>query len=355
MKNYSNIETYGYKVADVADDLHFSVQSSSECINNATYYQAADKEHPTSAGAQEMAKYVYSQLFPPAGIHPVLVHCGPFWREPISGSATYTTITQGNGKGNGIRSGPDDGLPRYYDDPNNIVWSRNTDPVRDVIYPGSFNDRSPGSVQAPMDIRVPDDLSIPDVLPPNTPNEPGVIYNPETGITWCLNTMCRVIPSYIDRINAYLNCLHAGAGINAPPIFTDELEAGVIPHALAINLPGGYLYWNTGASKGYLWPATNDDSGANATTYLGTQPTLALGSRLAIPPDVTAESIGVTSRDGLAVFNAAKTYGCIVSDTISMRYDWHTFSFGVEKPLEGRLNAVHYEMSAIGRVLKIVT
>lgn len=354
IKSYSNVETYGYKVCDFADDLHFGVQSSSEAINNGTFYQAADLEHPTARGTEELAKYAYSQLFPPAGIHPVIRHCGPIWREPIADGATYITITQGNGVGNGIRSGADDGLPGYYDDPNNIVWARNSDPVRDLIFPGSFNDRSPGSVQASFDLRVPNDLEIADVLPPNTPNEPGVVYNVDTGVIWCLNTMCRVIPAYIDRLNAYHNCLHAGAGINAPPIFEQDLNAGVIPYMLAINLPAGYLYWNTGTSKGYIWPATADDSQATALTYLGTQTELALGSRLAIPPDVTAGSLGITGGDELAVFNALKTYGCVVSDTISMGYGWHTFSFGVEKTIEGRLNSVRSKIEAMGRVLKIV-
>lgn len=354
-KNSGNVESVGYKVIDLFDDVHFAGWSNYTPTLNTNVYQAGG-QYLTAYGTRRMAEYIVDTINPPSEFHPALVHCGRFWRESIPSSAQYYIIdeTSQHGKGPGLRSGASDGCPYWYADPNNIVAVTNSDPSRVAKYAGSFNDRDSGTTNTTFSpIRIPDSWRVPDVVPPNTPNEPGMIYNTTTGVKWSLNTLCRpeTASNPSDQMWCYTNNIHAGAGINAPPIFEQDLNAGAINYATAINICGGYLYWNSALSRGWRWPATSQDSGGNASTYTGTDPMRQFGSRLAIPPGVTAASLGITSADGITIFNAAKRYGFIVSDTLALNFNWHTWSIGCEKSLETRLNNIHTEMEALGRAL----
>ncbi len=82
-----------------------------------------------------------------------------------------------------------------------------------------------------------------------------------------------------------------------------EVQAGVIPHALAVAIGRSQL----GPTGGYIWPATADDN----ATYTGHCP---MGTLAAIPPSVNLSGLGLTT-GGLMLATAMQNYGVYVTDS----------------------------------------
>lgn len=82
-----------------------------------------------------------------------------------------------------------------------------------------------------------------------------------------------------------------------------EIEAGRIPHALALAVPDSVL------KSGFVWPASSQDAN-HATAYRGNVP---MGTLFAIPPDVDLTTLGL-SLEGLILGEALQNYGAYVVD-----------------------------------------
>jgi hypothetical protein len=82
-----------------------------------------------------------------------------------------------------------------------------------------------------------------------------------------------------------------------------DVDSGAIRHALVMAIP------QTAAKKGYVWPATSEDT--NNSGYHGAIP---LGSLFAIPPTVNLATLGL-SADGMILAKALQSYGVYVADT----------------------------------------
>ena len=101
-----------------------------------------------------------------------------------------------------------------------------------------------------------------------------------------------------------------GGSIRKGELLNDE----PIRHALKIDIWSKWLHYNgSSPTPGFRWPARHADSYA-ANKYQGSNPALVMGSLLAIPPDVTAESLGLTSKAGKKIFQAMQDYGAYVVD-----------------------------------------
>jgi hypothetical protein len=98
----------------------------------------------------------------------------------------------------------------------------------------------------------------------------------------------------------------AGVPAIAGLIRAHELNAGKIPHALAVAIPGSML------KKGAIWPANRQDT--NASSYKGQVP---MGSLLAIPGSVDLNKLGL-SAEGMALAKALQNYGAYVVDRSGM-------------------------------------
>lgn len=62
---------------------------------------------------------------------------------------------------------------------------------------------------------------------------------------------------------------------------------------------------------------------ANASNqYLGSNPALVMGSLLAIPPTITAQSLGVRSKAGQKIFQAMQDYGAYIVDDSGWDYNY---------------------------------
>jgi PKD repeat protein len=86
-----------------------------------------------------------------------------------------------------------------------------------------------------------------------------------------------------------------------------EVANKVIPHALAIAVPGEVL------KQGFVWPANRED-GDSATSYTGQVP---MGTLFAIPSTVNVETMAL-SPEGKALARALQNYGAYVVDRSGM-------------------------------------
>ena len=110
-----------------------------------------------------------------------------------------------------------------------------------------------------------------------------------------------------------------------------------IRHVIKINPWAAHLFYSA-AIPGYRWPATSADQYANSSThknqYVGNNPDLVMGSLLAIPPDVTAEDLGLQTEAARKILYTLKYYGAYITEDAG----WDVFDFiiqdGVEKEFE---------------------
>jgi hypothetical protein len=116
-----------------------------------------------------------------------------------------------------------------------------------------------------------------------------------------------------------------------------ELEDGAIRHALALTLTNGQL------KKGWVWPATSEDTGSS--TYAGLVP---MGALVAIPPSVDLGSLGL-SREGLIVARALQDYGAYVVDRGG------AVAFYAEPSAEGLLAGARADLAKLRPHLRVVT
>lgn len=112
------------------------------------------------------------------------------------------------------------------------------------------------------------------------------------------------------------------------------LNDNPIRHALKIDLWGNWLHYNPSSSTpGRRWPAILADSYAS-NQYKGSKPALVMGSLLAIPPSVTAESLGLSTKAGKKIFQAMQDYGAYVVDDSGWDYNYLCVEKGAEVEYE---------------------
>ncbi len=127
-----------------------------------------------------------------------------------------------------------------------------------------------------------------------------------------------------------------------------------IHHALKINiwakqyLSPGFSY-DDKATLAYIWPADRCDGYAlregHNGKYCGTNPYVMMGSLLAIPPEITEESLGLKSEVAKKLFRALQNYGAYIVDDVY----WDCFSWSVEEGVEQELNKT-YGISLTGQL-----
>jgi hypothetical protein len=182
------------------------------------------------------------------------------------------------------------------------------------------------------EIHVPKDLIIADANSKQTPNNAAAFLAPDGRTLIQLNplTRCEVggpvfgypTPQPEDIYGMGITGGQGGSGLSSigGTIRPGELlpDAPPIPHVLKLLVYAHeYLYKQP---PGYRWPAVRADAYAfnpdKATRYGGSNPNLVMGSLLAIPPNVTAKSLGLKTLPGKKLFQALQDYGgYIVDDT----------------------------------------
>lgn len=244
------------------------------------------------------------------------------WNMPIGADARYVPA--------GITS---QGLQTDIDW---LVVSRESDPELPVYMPGEFwprrcrgttpQQQAQWHPEAGAPIHVPVDLLIPEPDKAWNPNSSSAFLKPDGRTLVSFNATARCEPGgpvygvwfgeqdlYGDGIDGG----HGGSGMSSiggsirpGELFGDE----PIRHALKLNIGGEFMFYDpASATPGYRWPARLADSYA-PTGYTGQEPALEMGALLAIPPNVTAEQLGLQTAVGKKLFAAFRDYGAYVVD-----------------------------------------
>lgn len=266
---------------------------------------------------------------------------------PIGSNASYVSanLTSSNSTHHGI-------------DHEGHYRLSSSDPVRQVYPPLSWITRWPGDATWPYrfgphwSMPVPDSLIIADVVGGYTPNEACSFLMPDGRELRQLEPACRVVAAAdivgwpIEPIDIYGNDnrgTHWGSALSAlgGSIRLGELT-GTAPlrHAIKWNLWGRHLFYNPSTNSGFRWPATTQDSYAAGGGYQGTLPALTMGSLLALRPDVTAASLGVTTSVGAKLVDAVRDYGAYIVDDSG----WDAYDLCCEKGVEAEVQAIGLQL-----------
>ncbi|NOK59348.1 MAG: hypothetical protein GFH27_549283n192 [Chloroflexi bacterium AL-W] len=226
-----------------------------------------------------------------------------------------------------------------------------------------------------FDWHIPNDFIIPDAGEGNpdglTPNNPFAFLLPDGNTVFEAQVLARCepdgpvyVPSWLavgdnpetarrdiygDGIDGqstrYGGFGHGASGMSAlgGTIRKGELTSDTpIRHPIKLTMwAKKYLYYDENdTTPGYRWPATGADNYAgdpnNPSRYQGSNPDIEMGTLLAIPPDVSAESLGLQTDSAKKLFAAMQDYGVyIVEDSA-----WDNALLVWEKGVEAELNAI---------------
>ncbi|MEI2579598.1 hypothetical protein [Scytonema sp. PRP1] len=268
--------------------------------------------------------------------------CDSIWNMPIGSNAQYVDAYIGS-KSVGV-------------DTDWFIISKESDPGVSTYMPGAWGEgRCTGSTpqqqaqwhpEAGQLLKVPYDLVIQDAKPGFTPNNSSAFLKPDgrTLVSYNVTTRCQEgAPLYgvwfgeqdiygdgIDGGHGGSGMSSIGGSIRKGELFNDE----PIRHALKIVIWGKWLHYNASSSTpGRRWPARLADGGA-PNQYHGSNPALVMGSLLAIPPNVTAQSLGLTSKAGKKIFEAMQNYGAYVVDDSGWDYNYLCLERSAEQEYE---------------------
>ena len=249
------------------------------------------------------------------------------WNMPIGSDAKYEPAN--------IKSSP-----RLRVDEEYFFQLNADDPKRSVYAPNSWKKRCFGQKKSmKISLPVPDDLIIPDAKKGKTPNNASAFLMPDGKTLVQLEPLARCEPGgpiygwrYFPDIDIYgdgIGGAHFGSGLSSigGSIRRGELIGDQpIRHALKVNLwAKKYLYFDK-ELPGYRWPADRADKYASKQ-YRGKNLELVMGSLLAIPPSVSAESLGLQTHPAQKLFYALQNYGAYVVDDTA----WNAHGIPMER------------------------
>jgi hypothetical protein len=268
-----------------------------------------------------------------------------------------------------------------------------SDPEYPIYTPGSWTKRCDGTVNTQfgeMTLQFPRDVVLPDATenPYSTPNNVATLLQPDGRTLIQIEPLTRCekdgpLYGYIytewqrdaegyvtqDLYGEGIEGTHFGSGLSGlgGSIRLGELTSEEpIRHALKLNLWGKqYLYYGEDV-PGFRWPANRHDTGAedkdSFNGYGGTNPSLVMGSLLAIPPTTTPGMLGLKTDVGYKLFYALQDYGAYVVDNSAWDAVGLVGEVGVEKEVQdfygysltGDSGDFYSDINAIMQVLQIV-
>ncbi len=325
--------------AAVSDDAVSSDTAKSDAASSTAQSQAVSSAEASSAATSSSApKYpVYEGTRDP--------WLWPFsresiWNMPIGSNAVYEPTSFEASKNVAF-------------DPEHFAVATSSDPLIEVRRYTSFKDRWPGSTQVQGKIYWPESFVIPEKYKDgNFKNSCTAILQPD-GYVAHIAPACRpagesYATGYLYKRNKYtlyddgIGGSHGGSGLSVlgGSIRKGELTGSdPIRHAIKLNIYAHkYCYYGSDR-KGYVWPADTADGYANKKEdnrhYAGSDKNVVMGSLLALPPDVTVESLGIKTEVGKKLFYALQNYGAYVSDDSA----WDSYCFCVEDGVSEEVEA----------------
>lgn len=256
--------------------------------------------------------------------------CNSIWNTPIGSGAKYVAAYIGS-KGIGV-------------DTDWFITTKASDPSVPTYMPGAWGQgRCSGTTpqqqaqwhpEAAQLLNVPYDLIIPDARPGYTPNSSSAFLKPDgrTLVSFTVTTRCQaggpLYASWFGQQDIYGDGIDGGHGGSGMSSIGGSLRLGElvndepIHHALKIDIWGQWLHYDPSSpSAGRRWPARLADASA-PSQYKGSNRALVMGSLLAIPPNVTAQSLKLTTKAGKKIFQAMQDYGAYVVDSSGWDYNY---------------------------------
>ncbi|MEA5565334.1 hypothetical protein [Anabaena sp. UHCC 0399] len=232
-----------------------------------------------------------------------------------------------------------------------------SDPLRPVYRPGSWEVRCSKTNKTTISVLpIPDNLIIPDTVGTSTPNNSSAFLMPDGKTLQQLNPLARCIPggavygyAYTPPVDIYSDGIggsHGGSGLSAigGTIRKGELTSSQpIRHVLKVLLHGRKYYYYSRSIPGYRWPADRADKTA-PSTYGGKNPSLVMGSLLAIPSWVTEASLNLQTPAAKKLFHALQDYGAYTVDGSA----WDCHYIAVEKGVNEEFKK-NYGYSLVGK------
>ncbi|KAF3890619.1 MULTISPECIES: hypothetical protein [Nostocales] len=295
--------------------------------------------------------------------------CNSIWNVPIGSNAKYVDAYIGS-KGAGV-------------DTDWFVVTKNTDKLQNVYMVGSW-DKNRCSGTAPQEqaqwhpkagekLKVPHNLIIPDAKPNFTPNNSSAFLKPDgkTLVSFNITTRCEkggpLYGYWFGEQNIYGDGIGGGHGGSRMSSIGGSIRQGEllgknpIRHALKLVIWSKWLHYNSSSpTPGYRWPALAADSYASKQ-YQGSNLALVMGSLLAVPPNVSAKSLGLTTKAGKKIFQAMQDYGAYVVDDSGWDYNYICLERAAEEEYE-KVTGRHFnddkdlqaDMTKIISALKVV-
>ncbi len=256
--------------------------------------------------------------------------CDSIWNVPIGSNAKYVDAYIGS---KGVGS-----------DTDWFVITKKSDPLVQTYMPGAWGKgRCSGTIpqqqaqwhpEASQPLNIPYDLIVPDAKDGYTPNGSAQILKPDGRTLESFTTLTRcqqggpLYGNWFGEQDIYGDGIDGGHGASGMSSIGGSIRVGEllnddpIRHALKIDLWGQWLHYNPSSpTPGHRWPARLADFNA-PNQYHGSNPALVMGSLLAIPPGVTAESLGLKSKAGKKIFQALQDYGAYVVDDSGFDYNF---------------------------------
>ena len=221
----------------------------------------------------------------------------------------------------------------------------NKDPFTKLYAPGSWVNRCSGTKNPsnPNDkiyIRFPKNKIVPDTNPPHTPNNVSSILQPDGKTIIAVAPLARckaggpVYGWYFKKQSLLGKGITGGHGGSFLSGIGGTIRQGElvgdrqINHVLKVNVWWKkYLSYNKqDKTPGYRWPAKVADSYA-AERYGGSLPPFQMGALLAIPKQVTPESLNLKSKPALKLFYTLQNYGAYVVDDTA----WDVTAFNLQE------------------------
>jgi uncharacterized protein YjdB len=242
-----------------------------------------------------------------------------------------------------------------------IILSKSTDPLMSVYLITNWSYRCGTTLNSGKQIRFPSNLSYPDPNGSgNTPNYSGAVVQPDgslwhfNAIATCGNNKLAAYDYTFTENNTLTSTGHRGghggsglSGIGGSIRKGELLSSQPIRHAIKLNVLGSrYLVYNNDGTPGYRWPAVVADSYANpandptwgyGTSNSNNYSYMEIGALVAIKPDVTPQSLGISNPIAIKIFYALQDYGAyIVDDTHWNHYDIPLEEGVVDEVLNGQ-------------------
>lgn len=259
------------------------------------------------------------------------------WNTPIGSEAEYVDAKIGRAKNATV-------------DVDHFYQLSGDDPLQPLYDNGTWGPgRTTGSTYQGISLPLPEDFWVADAKESSTPNNSAAFLMPDGRTLVQVNALTRDrhndfvygqrlpyttdVARYEDIYGSGIQGAHAGSGLSSigGTIRLGELTGDApIRHALKVNLwSQKYFSYAQGAEGGlgYRWPAVKADSHASPGTYAGPTPELLNGSLLAIPPEMTPESLGIQTEAGRKLFHAFQDYGAYLADDTG----WDAHAIAVEK------------------------